>query len=265
MGAMMTHLVVLLRFIEQQNLSAEIKFTNPLYGDDANDNWLPKYFKLTDNSYNSDATCFNITNSWDSRMLGADSIISLSDASSIFSHKVQFTEQVENAFNSYLAETNMPKETLGIHFRGTDKASEALLVNQNEMLDAMRLAIDENDIRHIFLATDEPTFQKKVIKTFGANMISSYYQPGIDIESGGPIHFSNSSGEAKAIDALMNIRLLASCPQIIRTASFMSGWAKVLNPNQQVMLLNKLSSNNFSFPDTEIAELMRFSKGSFVV
>jgi hypothetical protein len=265
MGAMMTNLVLLLRFVELKSMPADIRFTNPLYGDEEGENWLPKYFVIKGITESFDRPCFNISNSWDFRMIGADTVISLAEAHAIFSRRVAFSELVEQTFEDFLNHANMPEETLGVHFRGTDKASEAAIVSQDDMLIAINKAINDRDVKHIFLATDEPSFQEKMIQTFGTSMITFYEQSGVDLNSGGPIHFSDASGSAKALDALINIRLLARCNYIVRTASYMSGWAKVLNPAQEVIMLNKLSTNSHRFPDTEIAYLMQKSGGNFTV
>lgn len=265
MGAMLTRLVLLLRFADQKKVPIDIRFTNPLYASENGENWLPRYFDVNKIIEDFEGQRFKINNSWDFRMIGVNTFISLADAASIFSRKVRFSDLVEQTFNDFITDANMPKETLGIHFRGTDKAFEAAPVSQEAMLLAIKKSLEQCDIRHIFLATDEPSFQKKMTSTFGSSMITCYEQAGVDLQSDGPIHFSAASGGAKAIDALMNIRLLAQCPHIIRTASYMSGWAKVLNPAQEVIMLNKLSTSSHRFPDTEIATLMQKSGGNFAV
>lgn len=265
MGAMLTRLVLLLRFADQQKTPMDIRFTNPLYASENGENWLPRYFDINEMIEDFEGPRFKINNSWDFRMIGLDTFISLADAASIFSRRVRFSDLIERTFHDFITDATMPKETLGIHFRGTDKASEAVPVSQEAMLLAIRRSLEQRDIRHIFLATDEPSFQKKMTSTFGSSMITCYEQAGVDLQSGGPIHFSAASGGAKAIDALINIRLLAQCPSIIRTASYMSGWAKVLNPAQEVIMLNKLSTSSHRFPDKEIATLMQKSGGNFAV
>ena len=44
---------------------------------------------------------------------------------------------------------------------------------------------------------------------------------------------------------------LARCDTVVRTASFLSGWANVLNPAQRVLMLNQAFSGT-RFPDNVI-------------
>jgi hypothetical protein len=56
----------------------------------------------------------------------------------------------------------------------------------------------------------------------------------------------------KAREALVNCLLLARCRALIRTASFLSGWASVFNPELSVIMLNRPYQEALWFPDREV-------------
>jgi hypothetical protein len=56
----------------------------------------------------------------------------------------------------------------------------------------------------------------------------------------------------KGREALLNCLLLSRCSALIRTASTLSGWASIFNPELPVTMLNRPFPNRLWFPDDRI-------------
>jgi hypothetical protein len=63
-----------------------------------------------------------------------------------------------------------------------------------------------------------------------------------------PIHFSGHPGLAIGREALVTCLLLARCGFLLKTASYLSAWAKIFNPSLDVLLISPTLGTGF-FPD----------------
>jgi len=143
--------------------------------------------------------------------------------------------------------------TLGLHFRGTDKNLASLDTNPVSADDFLRLAQDHlqrhPQIDAIFLATDEPGLVAKVRERL---------TPLPVIHLGDvPFHKStdgDSQRSARADRALLDCVLLSRCASVLKCSSALSGFAKVLNPQLQIYRVAacKLFSDVPYFPDAWI-------------
>ena len=68
-----------------------------------------------------------------------------------------------------------------------------------------------------------------------------------------PVH-RKGYGDAyrKGFEALVNCLLLSRCGALLKTASFLSGWAKVFAPGMETLLLNRTHVATTWFPDRDI-------------
>lgn len=139
---------------------------------------------------------------------------------------------------------------LGVHFRGTDKGAEAPPVPRERCLQVVRRFFDEQpDFDRIFVASDEQSFVRFVEEEFSPLPVHSCD----DRRSDGSFipHRSDLGRENydKGRQALVNCLLLSRCNALIRTASSLSGWASVLNPQLPVVMLNRPYPHCLWFPD----------------
>ena len=143
--------------------------------------------------------------------------------------------------------------TLGIHFRGTDKNLSDLDTNpvtQDEFVVLMKDFLKNHpDITSIFIATDEYRFVTKVKSAFG----------GYDIINLGEVsfHLANAEDSEKGDRAVLDCLLLSRCKYLLKASSALSGFAKVLNPDLESY---RVSASKFFadipyFPDAYIPKL----------
>jgi Alpha-(1,6)-fucosyltransferase N- and catalytic domains len=143
---------------------------------------------------------------------------------------------------------------VGVHFRGTDKTSEAQRVSWEHCLSVVENYLrDHETVQAVFAASDEQAFIdfiKTSVKNVPVHSRDDHYR-SID---GRPVHTARGEGGGygRGEDALVNALLLAKCSTLIRTTSFLSAWASLFNPGLKVVLLNKPYRNRLWYPEDEI-------------
>ena len=126
--------------------------------------------------------------------------------------------------------------TIGVHYRGTDKFSEAPRVDYSAVIAAVRDRIPIGLEWQIFVATDEASFLEKMEEAFPSHIVATYAYRSNTSEG---VHFSSHNPYALGEEALIDALLLAKCDLLIRTSSNLSLWATYFNPDLSVVLLNE--------------------------
>jgi hypothetical protein len=143
---------------------------------------------------------------------------------------------------------------MGLHFRGTDKSSEAQPVPVAAVFEAVNRYISEHpSLKTVFVASDEASFVDAAAHSIvGARVVA--HEDSLRSRDGLAVHTQLKAGDPalKAFDALMNCLLLSRCEVVVRTASFLSAWASVFNPQLKVFMLNRPYAKSLWFPDSEI-------------
>ena len=126
---------------------------------------------------------------------------------------------------------------IGIHYRGTDKWTEAPRVPYEDVCAAVRIAISAVETGHyrLFVASDEQAFVDCMENTFPNRVISWETLRSFD---GKPIDFRMEDNYKKGEDAVIDCLLLSRCHLLIRTSSHMSLCSTFFNPAIPVVLLN---------------------------
>lgn len=124
---------------------------------------------------------------------------------------------------------------IGVHYRGTDKTSEAPRAAYNTMYNHIATAMHEFKKKKIkiFVATDEAGFLDYMKRAFPKQVIS--YEEALHSTSKEPIHKSNASPYKKGEDAVMDCLLLSRCHYLIKTSSNLSLFSSYFNPFMPVV------------------------------
>jgi hypothetical protein len=142
--------------------------------------------------------------------------------------------------NNFWKHIDVHGPAVGIHFRGTDKTIEAPRVSWNYCLQVLQTYLKtDGRIKAVFVASDEQEFVDFVVQSVRDIPIFSYedyyrYQPSDDLP---PYRIAGGEYE-KGEDALVNALLLSRCVTLIRTTSFLSAFAPILNRELKIILLN---------------------------
>lgn len=122
------------------------------------------------------------------------------------------------------------RKMIGVHYRGTDKISEAPRTEYSAVLNRM------NEFKDgiFFIASDEDSFIKSAVQTFGSRVVFCNHKRSQD---SAPIHLhpDNFSGEQIGEEALIDCLLLSRCQILIRTASNLSIASGFFNPQIRVI------------------------------
>ena len=156
-----------------------------------------------------------------------------------------------------IAENYNLNNSLGIHFRGTDKTSDTNMndpITINEFYIIIDSFITNNNITNIFIATDEQnTVEYLKNKYTYINFVTSrnfnkniFWRKNKDVISNGQ-------------EAMIDMLCLSKCKIVLKVSSALSAFSKIINPNLTIFRLN--SSKMFAdipyFPDAYIPLLKK--------
>lgn len=147
-----------------------------------------------------------------------------------------------------------PEPIIGLHYRGTDKVTEAPQVPWEDAIAAVRdLALRQPQFRSVFVASDDANFITYAMQALRPLRVITHDDQERSSD-GLAVHTRIGVGDQyrKAEEALVNCLLLARCGALVRTASFLSGWASVFNPELPVVMLNRPYAGKTWFPDREV-------------
>jgi hypothetical protein len=161
--------------------------------------------------------------------------------------KPEITEKVE----SFVAANMAGRKVLGVHFRGTDKTSEATRVDREVIQQTIGRFLQKNlNIDCLFVASDEASFIPYIRDAFPALPVVSH-DDMFRSHTIQPFHLEDH-GEGnyrKGEEALINCLLLSQCSALIRTTSFLSAWASIFNPELPIVLLNPPYAKTLWYPE----------------
>jgi hypothetical protein len=180
--------------------------------------------------------------------------LTLIEANEIFFHYVSLREDIQNQISEFCNRYFTDKYILGVHYRGTDKGSEAPRVSYQEFLEAINRSIrDEPKFRMVFVTSDEADFISFISDSLPDHDVV-WRDDSTRSVDGRAVHLSNlsSSGTLIGYDALINSVLLSRCAKIIRTSSFLSAWSAIFNPDVEIETLNIPYDNCLWYPEREI-------------
>jgi hypothetical protein len=150
-------------------------------------------------------------------------------------------------------QVSLPPDSLGLHYRGTDKNLNSRHTNPVSGDDFLTLVEDflknHPDVRSVFLATDELSFVDKARRRL----------PPLGVINLGEVDFHKASRNRphKGDRALLDCVLLSRCRYVLKCSSALSAFAKVLNPRLESYRVSasKLFTDIPYFPDAYIPKL----------
>ncbi|HXJ23389.1 MAG TPA: hypothetical protein VMT03_24460 [Polyangia bacterium] len=261
MGALIARAILLFRHAERFGLEASIISTNPLYGEVPGEDWLDSYF----------FTPGHTTQGFPLRGVSLDAAmrfvvhphLNLTDAARLFHLHFRPRPVISVPLQEVLSKTAGGLFDLSIHYRGTDKVIESGTVGFESMvqrIDAV-MALSRSP-RTVFLATDDPQFEQTIRTRYPRCEFASFKLGSVP--EGKPRHFSSMSPRAKAIEAIVNIFLIASAKMCIRTSSYLSAVSRIANPTLRTFTVNRTLAGSRLFPEMELLaaeESLQFAPG----
>ena len=243
----------ILSFCHAQNLIPHVTITNPRYTDPRRGADCLAYFFENPEQEFIDANVVETVGIGKLSQLGLPSRymrgMTLEHASMLVKRHMRVRQEVVDAVERFWRAHFDGGVVLGVHFRGTDK-HEAPRVSYEHCAQAITRFLNHHpEVDRIFVASDESPFVQFMRKEFRSIPVSFCD----DQRSDGTlaVHHRDFGGDnyEKGREALVNCLLLARCSVLIRTASALSGWASVFNPQLRVIMLNRPYPQCLWFPD----------------
>jgi hypothetical protein len=263
--AQMSGLMTILHICERSRLKPALKLTSPLYADaERGPDFLSYFFdgpEYTPLQRRIAALlpvrrerAFDRLPAWSRYDYPA-----LDDSSRLFARYYRLKPDVTEEVRAFVADHFRPGQTLGIHFRGTDKLrSESSALRYESVAQYLRNGLKVYPaLTRLFVSTDEEEFLTYIKREFTQLSVSAYTDHVRS--SGGEAIHTSSTGQPylKGRDALLNCLLLAECDVLLKTMSNLSGWARVFRPGRPTYLLNrpdKAGLETLGFPEREMVE-----------
>lgn len=161
--------------------------------------------------------------------------ISKARAAALTKKYIHPKETIQKAVKEFIELYFADAFVIGVHYRGTDKQTEAELLPYEKVADAIEKEIlNHQGSCKIFVATDEEPFLKYVNQRFPGQILCLN---AIRSEDGKPIHLASKQPYQQGLEAMMDCLLLSHTHLLIRTASNLSLWSTFFNPNLPVIQL----------------------------
>ena len=239
-------------YCEEQQLIPDVSVTNPLFTDPRRGpDCLAYYFEATPKP--ADARVVETTRIHNIHELGLPTRCltpTLERAAALARRHLRVRPEIADEVEQFCRRHFDEAGVLGVHFRGTDKSSEAPRVPYEQCARAVRQFLDRHpEVNRMFVASDEAPFIQYMLETFPSVSQCSCDDQRSDGRLA--VHDLRFGGDnyRKGREALVNCLLLSRCHTVIRTASTLSGWASVFNPQLRVIMLNRPYDGFSYFPD----------------
>ena len=150
--------------------------------------------------------------------------------------KPHIREKLDTFVNEHF--NNLP--VIGIHYRGTDKKSEAPTVPYLDVIEQIAGEINKCPESMIFVATDDENFLSLIKEQFPHKIIAL---DAIRSRTEDPVHTSSLGDRyKKGEDAILDCLLLSKCSKLFKMASNLSDTSLKFNPALPFVRLNSDNS-----------------------
>lgn len=127
---------------------------------------------------------------------------------------------------------------IGVHYRGTDKSKETPRVAYESVIEEVEKVIAAHGEKtyKIFVCTDEEAFLREISAIFPGKVLCTDATRSSDRM---PVHFARMRQCQLGEEALVDCLLLSRVDSLIRTPSYFSQYAGIMNPNLPITLVEK--------------------------
>lgn len=249
---------------ERFHLKPVIRLTSPFYVRAQGQDWLGSFFEnlrltsMDKTVIENGSIKFSHISDIEQLGLPADYSLdmSLEDANRLFWSSLTLKNEIADYVEEFTDKHFDQRTMLGIHYRGTDKSSEANPVTRDYALATVLNYIEANpQVDALYVASDEASFIDWIKQALnGVEVIS--HDDTERSRDGKAIHTQPGVGDnyIKGREALINSLLLSKCSALIRSSSFLSAWSSIFNPGLPIIMLNRPFDSKLWFPDALLTQ-----------
>lgn len=249
-------------YCQRLNLTPHVVLSSPFYALSKGENWFDYFFennRLTERDRKGIASgLVKISHISDLAQLGLPKDpnfqLTIENAHTLFDENVRIKSTVLEYVESFIDKHFRNRNVLGVHYRGTDKGCEAKPVSWEFCARTISNYLSSNPgVEVLLVASDEDAFIEWIKAEFKQIEVI-HHDDQERSRDGKAIHAQPSLGNnyTKGHEALVNCLLLSRCNALIRTASYLSGWSSIFNPDLPVVILNSPYDEKLWFPDNLI-------------
>jgi hypothetical protein len=240
LGARLEWCLELLAYCNENGLAPQFKFSYP-HSNNGED-YFNAFFGIRGTVDNPKQPIFITISSITELSLGKnyDSVLTLDLAAFLINKYLFVKDNVLSEVEEFCAKHFANKRVLGVHYRGTDKVEESSAFSYEKMTRNIKYYLSlYPDTDSVFVASDDMNFIE-TMKTASLGRPILYRDDSFRARDGKSIHKSTVTDKYKINrDAIVNCLLLSRCNALLKTASILSGWSKLFNPDLPVVILNR--------------------------
>lgn len=261
--AQLTWVLYLLHHCEERGLTPHIRLVGETYAAQPGHDWLPDLFDLgtsADLRERVDRGHIRVSRVSSYRQIGLGEriprSISVEQAARLLQSRMAVAPSLMAHVDDFARQRFSGRQVIGIHYRGTDKSSEARRVSGERCASTIaRYREVHPEMNALFVASDEEEFVQWMKTRFHDIEVITHDDQERS-RDGKAIHTESTRGNnpLKAREALINALLLSRCQVLIRSASFLSAWASLFNPALPIIMLNRPYDHALWFPDARLIE-----------
>ena len=253
LGARIINMFEILLYCDTKGYIPAFKFNYP--GEDTDTDYFGELF-LYKNLSAGALNALQFTAIRDTSNLGwknYDKKLSLSIAKGLFDKYFSFNSIILEEVDSFCNKWFSGKQVLGVHYRGSDKATEAPVVSLDSLSNHIVEILKNNpEINLIFVSSDE----KKTIQYLSDLHLPApvvFREDIIRSEDGEQIHLMKQNSKSVINrDAMVNCLLLSRCDYLLKNASLLSDCSVIFNPKLKVSVISAPYAHATWWPTSEI-------------
>jgi hypothetical protein len=253
LGARLEWCLEIIAYCDENCLLPQFRFSYP--NSEACEDYFGRYFRIK--GAQATPTRFVKISSIVELNLGKDynNVLNLGLATYLIDKYLAVGEDILGEVESFCSRHFANRRVLGVHYRGTDKMREAPAVSYTVVRKNIERYLElYPDTGYIFIATDDARFLEDMkIAVISRPVV--YRNDSLRSLDGQAIHESAHTDKYDVYrDAIVNCLILSRCDALLKTASILSGWSKLFNPQLPVVMLNKPSDEHLWFPERDLVE-----------
>ena len=255
--ANLTFALYITKFCQEQKLTPHFKFT--LENSTIKGNPFDYFFKIKSNNKKQPGKInYAKMKSWSDLNMNIDwtkyQSLNIQSAEDLINKHFTINKSVLDKVESFYNEKLKNKNVLGLHYRATDKCSEANLLSYNYIIKQLNIYIEKYpQTELLFVSTDDINFIPYLENNF-LKIPITYNQDSFRSNNQISTHKSGKNLYDINLDAITNCLLLSKCTRLMKTASILSAWSKLFNPDLPVIILSKPKETFNFFPEKQVAE-----------
>lgn len=253
-GANLVWALEIMAYCNEMGLTPQIKFTHP--DCKTKEDYFGKYFEINSPSLSAKKNNFAKMRSFKDLNLdfqwNYNDKLSLELAARLIKKYLIIKPIIAKEVDAFQYKHFHMKNVLGVHYRGTDKKSEAKQITYGTMERNINLYLSKYPATNcVFISSDDENFIN-YIENSTVNCPIIYNNDSFRSSNDLAVHRVNNNLSEINKDALINCLLLSKGNALMKTASILSDLSVVFNSNLQVILISKPYENYRFFPGKEL-------------